>query len=134
MSEATRNPQIGQWYLHQDKGEMFRIIGFDREARTIEIQNFDGDLDELDADSWSSLPLELAAQPEDWTGPIDDVEVDDLSYSETGMRASDWAEPLQPFQPQPEAWELQSPEDERDSEDEESGAEELRPDVGEGED
>jgi hypothetical protein len=73
-------------------------------------------VDEIDAEAWSTLPLEQASEPEDWTGPIDDVEVDDLGYSETDMRAGDWDEPLQPFQPQEEAWEDETPEDERDPE------------------
>ncbi len=125
MNESVGRPEIGQWYLHRDKGEMFRVTGYDDAARTVEIQNFDGDVDEIDADTWAALALERAAQPEDWTGPLDDVEVDDLGYAETGMRAADWAEPLQPFQPQPEAWEDETPEEERDPEGEGAMAEEL---------
>jgi len=131
MSEAVRGPEIGQWYLHRDKGEMFRVTGYDHGARTVEIQNFDGDVDEIDAETWGTLPLERASEPEDWTGPIDDVEVDDLGYSETGMRAADWAEPLQSFQPQPEAWEDETPEEERDPEGEGIPAEELATGSGE---
>lgn len=118
-------PEIGQWYLHQDKGEMFLVTGYDDAARTIEIQNFDGDVDEIDAAIWSAMPLERAAEPEDWTGPLDDVEVDDLGLSETDMRAADWAEPLQSFEPQQEAWEDETPEEERDPEDEGTVEEEL---------
>jgi len=118
-------PEIGQWYLHQDKGEMFRVTGYDERARTIEIQNFDGDVDEIDTEAWAAMRLERAEEPEDWTGPVDDVEVDDLGYSETDMRASDWSEPLQPFQPQEEAWQDTTPEEERDAEGEGKMAEEL---------
>ena len=118
-------PEIGQWYLHRDKGEMFLVTGYDDEARTIEIQNFDGDVDEIEAAAWGTMPLERAAQPEDWTGPLDDVEVDDLGLSETGMSAADWAEPLQSFEPQKETWEDETPEEERDPQDEGSIEEEL---------
>jgi hypothetical protein len=125
MNESIGHPEIGQWYLHQDKGEMFLVTAFDDEARTIEIQNFDGDVDEIEAETWSTLPLERASEPEDWSGPVDDVEVDDLGYSETDMQAADWLEPLQPFRPQPEAWEDETPEDERDPEGEGLMREEL---------
>lgn len=118
-------PEIGQWYLHQDKGEMFLVTGYDGDARTIEIQNFDGDVDEIEAAAWSTMPLERAAQPEDWTGPLDDVEVDDLGVSETDMSAADWTEPLQCFQPQKEAWEDDTPDEERDPEGEGTLDEEL---------
>jgi hypothetical protein len=118
-------PEIGQWYLHQDKGEMFLVTAFDDEARTIEIQNFDGDVDEIDSAAWSAMLLERAQQPEDWTGPVDDVEVDDLGYSETDMSAADWAEPLQSFEPRKEAWEDETPEEELDPEGEGNLEEEL---------
>jgi hypothetical protein len=109
---GPRNPgvgraQVGQWYARRDKGEIFQVIGADEESRTVEIQTFDGDLDEIDADAWAALPLALAAQPEDWTGPVDDVERDDLGYSETEMTGADWSEPLQQLRTEPE-----EPEDE----------------------
>jgi uncharacterized protein DUF6763 len=97
------NPEIGQWYLHRDKGEMFRVTAYDETTHTIEIQTFDGDVDEIDEEAWHALPLEHAAEPEDWTGPLDGIEVDDLR-SDTEMTAADWAEPLQPFPPQEEPW------------------------------
>lgn len=108
MSNEAANPLVGQWYQRADKGEIFQVTGIDEESGTIEVQTFDGDLDEIDAESWRALPLTLAEQPEDWTGPVDDVEVDDLGYSQTDMRAEDWEEPLQPLagrQPAKEAWE-----------------------------
>ena len=97
MYNQVGQARTGQWYLRHDKGEIFQVIACDEEARTIEIQSFDGDLDEIDEDVWAALPLEFAEQPEDWTGPIDDVEVDDLGYTETDMTARDWLEPLQPL-------------------------------------
>jgi hypothetical protein len=128
MNAQVAPARIGQWYLHQDKGEMFRVTAIDEPSRTIEIQTFDGDVDEIDAEAWSAMPLELAEEPEDWTGPVDDVEVDDLGYSDTEMRAADWSEPLQPFQPQQEAWQDTTPEEEQDVEGEGTMAEELTPD------
>jgi hypothetical protein len=83
------------------------VTGRDYRAGTVEIQNFDGDVDEVDLEAWTSLPLSFAEPPADWTGPVDDVETDDLGYSETGMRLSDWEQPLQTVRPaEPrEAWE-----------------------------
>ncbi len=112
MNTSVGRARIGQWYLHSDKGELFQVIGLDLQARTIETQNFDGDVDEIDEDSWTMLPLDLAEPPEDWTGPVDTVEVDDLGYSETEMTAKDWEAPLQPLSSTPEAWE--DPGDEED--------------------
>lgn len=65
-------PRIGQWYTHLDKGEPFLVTGYDEKSRTIEIQDITGDLDEIDAESWAVVPLELAEPPEDWTDSTKD--------------------------------------------------------------
>ena len=107
------NPEIGQWYRYLDKGEVFRVTAYDEPTHTIEIQTFDGDVDEIDEEAWGALRLERAGEPEDWTGPLDGIEVDDLA-ADTEMTAADWAEPLQPFRPpeedQPDAEADEDPE------------------------
>ena len=95
MNTGVGRARIGQWYTRWDKGEIFQVVGYDASSRTIETQTFDGDLDEVDLETWAGLPLAFAEPPEDWTGPVDDVERDDLGYSETEMSGRDWAEPLQ---------------------------------------
>jgi hypothetical protein len=95
--------RIGQWYTRCDKGEIFQVTGCDEGAETVEIQTFGGDLDELDFETWAALPLRFAEPPEDWTGPVDDVERDDLGYTETDMTAAEWAEPLQTLRPEEQA-------------------------------
>ena len=124
MNNGVGTARVGQWYLRWDKGEIFQVTGCDKQAGTIEIQTFDGDLDEIDDETWRVLPLGLAEPPEDWTGPVDDVEHDDLGYSETHMTGADWAGPLQSYRPVPEAWEETAAEEEGPSVDE-SDVEEL---------
>lgn len=95
MNTGVGRARIGQWYTRWDKGEIFQVVGYDPNSRMIETQTFDGDVDEVDLETWIGLPLAFAEPPEDWTGPMDDVERDDLGYSETDMSGSDWAEPMQ---------------------------------------
>jgi len=83
---------------------MFQVIALDAGSRTIEIQTFDGGIDEIDEESWSTLPLGLAEPPEDWTGPVDAVSVDDLEDS-SEMSVKDLETPLQPVSAAGEAWE-----------------------------
>ena len=87
-------PIIDQWYRHLDKGQRFFVTAVDEDANTVEIQHFDGDIEEYDWNEWFGLKIETIEQPEDWTGPVDDIERDDLGYSETDMTEEDWAEPL----------------------------------------
>jgi len=75
-------PVVGNWYSHRDKGELFQVVALDEISGTIEIQEFDGGLDELDLDEWRALLVETAAQPEDWGGPLDDVEPDEFGYTD----------------------------------------------------
>jgi len=92
---AEREPVVSQWYRHLNKGQQFYVTAVDEEAGTVEIQHFDGDVEEVDLDEWSELEIEPIEPPEDWTGPVDDVERDDLGYTETEMSGEDWREPLE---------------------------------------
>ncbi len=89
-------PDVGQWYRHLDKGESFLVVAIDDEARTIEIQSFDGDLDEIDQDSWQVMTLACTEPPEDWTGPMDDIERDDLGYVDTEEVRPNLTQPPEP--------------------------------------
>jgi hypothetical protein len=88
-------PVISQWYRHLDKGYEFQVTAIDTDSETVEIQHFDGDLDEVELRDWYSLEIETIETPEDWTGPVDGVEEDDLGYTDTGMKPKDWSEPLE---------------------------------------
>jgi hypothetical protein len=126
---SVGQPEIGQWYARGEKGQEFRVVGRDIESRTIEIQTFDGELDEIDAETWGTQSLERIEAPEDWTAPLDDVETDDLGYSETAMTTGDWAQPMQPIAMSAEAWEEPELEEDRDALGEGTPAEPLAADV-----
>jgi hypothetical protein len=81
VSNAVGRPEIGQWYERMNSGEIFLVTGIDENAKTIELQAYDGAIDEIDAEVWAASPLELAESPEDWTGSIDDMEADVLACS-----------------------------------------------------
>ncbi|MBD3620096.1 MAG: hypothetical protein HUJ28_11540 [Chromatiales bacterium] len=84
------NPEIGQWYRRLDKRERFEVVAVDEDAGIVEAQYFDGDIEEFELTDWFLLPIEAIAEPEDWTGPMDDIEPDDLGYTETELGTSDW--------------------------------------------
>lgn len=82
MNSAVGSPRIGQWYERPDTAEIFRVTGIDEGAGTIEIQSFDGDVDEIDTPLWAGLPLELAQPPEDWLASMEDMEAEDVASSQ----------------------------------------------------
>lgn len=84
---------IGDWY-QVPGGQCFEVVAFDPDEETIEIQYFDGEVEELDFDTWEEMALEPAEPPEDWTGAFDEIERDDLGYSDVAMHPENWAGPL----------------------------------------
>jgi len=92
-SEA--DPIVDAWYHYPAKAQKFRVTALDERTTTVEIQYFDGDIDELDLDSWYGLDIERIEPPEDWTGPMDNIEKDDLNPVGTEMRREDWEAPYQ---------------------------------------
>ncbi|MFI4956854.1 MAG: DUF6763 family protein [Gammaproteobacteria bacterium] len=72
-------PEVGAWYLNTESGEMFEVVATDESAGDIEMQYFDGELSEVDADSWASMSLAVIPPPENWSAPfeIEEAEVDE---------------------------------------------------------
>ncbi len=86
------DPIVGNWYEHLDRSQEFEVVELDEDKGIVEIQYYDGDLDEIDLEEWYNLNIEPIEAPEDWTGPIDNIEQDDLGYTETEME-KEWSRP-----------------------------------------
>jgi len=83
-------PIVGNWYRIQGS-DSFEVVAFDEDDGTIELQYFDGTVEEMDLEDWRAEKetgaLEEAEPPEDWTGSVDvDPEEDDargaMSYGD----------------------------------------------------
>lgn len=84
------DPILGNWYQHLDKGQLFRIVAIDEDNKVIEIQHFDGDLDEVEMSLWQEMDIDLAEEPENFSGPYDVGELDDYGTEITDTARSDW--------------------------------------------
>lgn len=71
---ATPQPAIGDWY-RLSGGALFEVVALDDDDGTIEIQYFDGTVEEMDIEDWDTQwedgALEAAEAPEDWSGSVD---------------------------------------------------------------
>jgi hypothetical protein len=74
-------PEVGQWYRHRDKGLLFQVVACDADTDCVELQDIDGDLDEVDLETWFAMPIEPSAEPEDPTGAADQLEPEDREYT-----------------------------------------------------
>ena len=63
-------PVVGNWYARSG-GDSFEVVAIDRDDSTIELQYFDGTIEELDFDEWREEEIVAASPPEDWTGSVD---------------------------------------------------------------
>jgi hypothetical protein len=74
-------PVVGQWYENIDEDETFRVISVNEDAELVEVEYEDGEVEELDLDTWAEFNLEKCAQPEGWVGDAitaaDDEEEDE---------------------------------------------------------
>jgi hypothetical protein len=61
-------PVVGQWYENLDENESFRVLSVDEDAELIEIEYLDGDVEEIDLETWQELDLDKIEEPEGWTG------------------------------------------------------------------
>ncbi len=64
-------PQRGHWYKRPDLNDLFEVVAIDDDEGTIEIQYFNGEIEELDKSSWKQLQIATAAPPEDWSGALE---------------------------------------------------------------
>jgi len=83
---AVQFPIIGQWF-RRPSGTLFEVVAIDDQDRTVEIQQFDGTIDEVDVDSWAELLLTEVSAPEDWSGSVDMDPEDFVGESSSDMPA-----------------------------------------------
>jgi predicted dehydrogenase len=71
------DPVQGQWYEDLEENEIFRVLSVDPDEELIEIQYENGDIEEIDLDTWHELDLEQAEEPEGWASDEDEDEDDE---------------------------------------------------------
>jgi hypothetical protein len=59
-------PAVGQWYENVDESESFRVLSVDEDAELIEIEYLDGDIEEIDLETWREMDLDKTEEPEGW--------------------------------------------------------------------
>jgi hypothetical protein len=70
-------PVKGQWYENVEEDETFRVLTVDEDSELVEIEYLDGDIEELDLDTWHEMDLERIAEPEGWAAEDEDEDEDE---------------------------------------------------------
>jgi hypothetical protein len=75
-------PVPSQWYENVEEEESFRVLSVDEDSELIEIEYLDGDIEEIDLETWHEMDLERIAEPEGWSESDDEDADEDEEYDE----------------------------------------------------
>ncbi|MFQ5643899.1 MAG: DUF6763 family protein [Thiogranum sp.] len=86
-------PKIGDWYKNTI-GDAFEVIARDDDDDTLELQYYDGTLEELDTETWESMRPVPIEPPEDWSASMD-ISPEDTHGPEVWSETEDWMSALE---------------------------------------
>jgi hypothetical protein len=75
-------PVPGKWYENKEEDETFRVLTVDEDDELVEIEYLDGEIEELDLDTWHELDLEPTDEPEGWSDDADDEDEDEEDFDD----------------------------------------------------
>jgi hypothetical protein len=83
------DPVQGKWYQDLEENEIFLVLSVDPDEEIVELQYENGDIEEIDLDTWHELDLEHATEPEGWAKDDDEEEEEEEELEEDD---DDWDE------------------------------------------
>jgi len=90
-------PVVGNWYRNLNNEQDFEVVAVEADQGLIEIQYFDGDIEELDTDSWYEMDIDYISSPEDWSGPFESKHKAFQLEDEIAARPTHWTSLLENF-------------------------------------
>lgn len=90
---------VGAWYKDTIDGWVFEIVAADEDARTIEVQHIDGEINQFDFSMWSELSIEPINAPKDWRNGYE-LSSEDSVDNEAVIHPDNGANPLTGIEPQ----------------------------------
>jgi len=83
-------PVPGQWYENLEDEESFRVLTVDEDSELVEIEYLDGEIEEIDLETWHEMDLEQTDEPEGWAKS--DEEDEDEEEEDEDEDDDDWDE------------------------------------------
>jgi hypothetical protein len=87
-------PVPGQWYENLEDEESFRVLTVDEDSELVEIEYLDGEIEEIDLETWHEMDLERTQEPEGWAESDEDKdeEEEEEEEDEEDEDDDDWDE------------------------------------------
>ena len=92
------DPIVETWYENQEESQQFKVVALDEIAGMVEIQHVDGDIEEVDLETWYLLDIEPIEDPEVWKGALGDYEEGNPDNTEDDTD-DDWTSSSQLIEP-----------------------------------
>lgn len=89
---AVTSPVIGHWY-RRSNGSLFEVVAVDEDDATVDLQYFDGTIDEVDLERWPRMLIEVVGAPDDWSGSVD-MDPEDFIGRDSGELPLGYHDPL----------------------------------------
>lgn len=70
-------PVPGQWYENLEDEESFRVLTVDEDSELVEIEYLDGEIEEIDLETWHEMDLDQTEEPEGWAESEEDEDDDE---------------------------------------------------------
>ena len=84
-------PVPGQWYENLEDEESFRVLTVDEDSELVEIEYLDGEIEEIDLETWHEMDLEQTEEPEGWAESEEEEDVEE-EEEEEDEDDEDWDE------------------------------------------
>lgn len=91
-------PVVGSWYFDVDHSDRFEIVALDEKEGTIELQYFEGEIEEIDPDTWYGMRVVSIAPPKDWSGPFEVDREEFFEYKTEVHHPTEGHNPLDSFE------------------------------------
>ena len=111
-------PTPGQWYENVEEEETFRVLTVDEDSELVEIEYLDGEIEEVDLETWHEMDLDKTSEPEGWADRDDDDDDDDDDDEDFDEDDDDDDEDFDEDDDDDDDWDDDDDEDDEDDEDE----------------
>ncbi|HEY2035586.1 MAG TPA: DUF6763 family protein [Steroidobacteraceae bacterium] len=85
-------PVPGQWYENLEDEESFRVLTVDEDSELVEIEYLDGEIEEIDLETWHEMDLDQTTEPEGWAESDEEEDEEEEDEEEDEEDDDDWDE------------------------------------------
>lgn len=83
---------VNNWYHDLNTNERFLVVATDEINELLEVQNSEGDIEELTFQEWQNKEVELIEEPEEWLEAVESYDEDEYADDDDD-EDEEWEDP-----------------------------------------